>query len=137
VVKNILLSIMAILVMLSFSCITASKDSDWVIEWEFKNALDSAAVFQNTTFYFENSMSPTQRKGQVDSLGKLQIVLVMPGLDDEVIENNPSLYCSVIDVNDTVFDTTLYWNELEFQQQYSQYYEEDKMYVSKKIFYIQ
>jgi hypothetical protein len=126
---------LAILLFVVTGCFTPSIDSDWTIEWTFKSMIDSLPLFANDSFSIENSLSKFVEKGNVDSIGRILISLGMPGLTGDVISINPNLQCKIYKNGNMLFDSTFYWEDLEFKKQYSDYFGKEFVNVSKKTFY--
>jgi hypothetical protein len=131
---NRLICVLLLLLVIS-DCFTPSKDSDWTIEWHLTTE-NSMPAFANDSFVISHNLSSTKRNGRIDSLGRLMIGITMPGFDEDVINNNPTLHCVISNGIKIVFDTSYSWNEMDFKEQYSDLYAEVLENVSKKIFYI-
>lgn len=128
--------IMSITTVISIGCFKGSEDSDWTIEWQYLSSNDTSAVFKGKKYSITNSLSLTERTDNIDSLGRILIHIIMPGFDDDVISQNPSLNCVVFENDSSLFDTTINWEQMEFKEQYSDFYGRVAKNVSKKIIYI-
>lgn len=128
--------IFVLVILVISSCFKSSQDSDWTIEWAFKNKVDSLPLFVLDSFELGNSLSETIRNGQIDSAGHLLIHIIVPGLKEDVINKNPKLRCRVYNNNETLFDSTFVWKNMEFSNQYSEFYREISDNVSKKTLFL-
>ena len=118
-----------------------SKESDWLLEWNFLNVAESSANIKTPHYTINVIRQDNASSIGKDSLGKDGhfVAEISVAGDIDYVDNFPSsaqLHFKLQYDTFVSFDSTFSFNELDFKEGYSSIYNKTMGKVSNKKFYI-